>query len=42
MTDTTRKEGVGILATGFAPNRRRLLALGLGTSALAWAGPKLG
>ena len=42
MTDTTRKEGVGILATGFAPNRRRLLALGLGTGALAWAGPKLG
>jgi peptide/nickel transport system substrate-binding protein len=42
MTDTTKKEGVGNLAARLAPDRRRLMALGLGAGALAWSGPRLG
>ena len=37
MTDITKKDGVGNLAAKFAPDRRRLMALGLGAGALAWS-----
>ncbi|SDR63754.1 peptide/nickel transport system substrate-binding protein [Rhizobiales bacterium GAS113] len=40
MTDTTKTEGVGILATRPHPSRRQLMALGAG--AMAWFGPKPG